>query len=208
LDGEPLGLPAAELDDHLAGCQDCALWLDTASRLGRAFRVTSELGPDLSGVILEQVVSPAARVDRYRRRLRISLGVLGFVQWALAMPALFGDNVGMQMNMHASHESAAWNFALGAAFLAVAVKPARASGTLPVLVPFVLLLAVFSVPDIAAGTVAASRLASHAGIVVGLALIGLLTRSQRLLPQGRGAVYGTPTADTQSHPFGKKRGAA
>lgn len=182
LDGEPLQLSAAALDHHLDSCPDCAAWLRTAERLGRSLRVTGQTPPDLSAAILADVVLPAARIGRYRRRLRFGLLVLGFVQWALSLPALFGDGVGMHMGVHVSHESAAWNLALGAAFLAVAIKPARASGTLPILATFVIVLSALSVSDMASGQVDAARLASHLGVVIGLLLVALVARSQRLLP--------------------------
>jgi len=182
LDGEPIGFSASALEHHLATCTDCAGWLELATAAGRSLRVSARTPPDLSAKILDDVVLPAARVARSRRRLRISLALLGFVQWALAMPALFGDTVGMPMSLHASHESAAWNIALGASFLAVAVRPVRAAGTIPILATFVAVLGVLSLPDLAAGTVGGARLASHAGIVVGLILVTMLSRSERLLP--------------------------
>jgi predicted anti-sigma-YlaC factor YlaD len=184
LDGEPLQMSAAVLDHHLATCANCASWLHAATDIGRTFRISRHTPPDLSDQIMRQVVLPTARVQRYRRRLRIGLGALGFVQWALAMPELFGDSVGMSMSMHGSHETAAWNLALGAAFLAVAVRPIRAVGALPILATFVAALGVLSIGDIAAGTVPAARLASHAGIVLGTILIALMARSERLLPRG------------------------
>jgi predicted anti-sigma-YlaC factor YlaD len=206
LDGEPMQLPASALDHHLSTCPDCAGWLEAATRLGRAYRVSGHTPPDLTGRILDQVVLPGARITRYRRWLRTALATVGVLQWALALPALFGDSVGMQMSVHAAHESAAWNLALGASFLAVAVKPVRAVGTLPILATFVLVLSVLSVPDIADGTVGGQRLASHLGVVLGLVLVTLMSRSQRLLPPRGAAQDGLPPA-AQDHPFGR-RGAA
>jgi len=101
------------------------------------------------------------------------------------MPALFGDSVGMSMAMHASHETAAWNIALGASFLAIAVKPVRAIGALPILTTFVTVLAVLTIPDLVSGAVAGARLASHAGVLAGLIVVVWLSRSERLrLPPG------------------------
>ncbi len=201
-----MAMSPAALDEHLAGCASCAAWIDSASRLGRSLRVTGVTPPDLSELILAQVVSPAVRVARYRRRLRVGLAAIGLLQWALAVPALFGDTVGMQMAVHATHESAAWNLALGAAFLAVATKPMRAVGTLPILATFVAVLAVLSVGDIADGSVTLPRLASHLGIVVGLVLVFLMSRSQRLLPPSLSvpADTGSAAAPSELH----RRGVA
>jgi predicted anti-sigma-YlaC factor YlaD len=177
-------MSASALEHHLAVCTDCARWLETAVAVGRSFRVSGHTPPDLSESILDQVVLPAAGVAARRRVLRLSLALLGFVQWALATPALFGDaataRAAAHLGMHASHESAAWNLALGAAFLAVAVRPTRAAGTIPILATFIGVLALLSLPDLVAGAVA--RLASHAGVVLGLVLTTLLARSERLRP--------------------------
>jgi predicted anti-sigma-YlaC factor YlaD len=113
----------------------------------------------------------------------------------------------MPMAVHAAHESAAWNLALGASFLAVAVKPARAVGTLPILGTFVLVLSVLSIPDIADGTVGEGRLISHAAVVLGLVLVTLMSRSQRLVPVPGAGLQSAPVAES-SHPFGRRRGAA
>jgi predicted anti-sigma-YlaC factor YlaD len=182
LDGEPLGLSATALEHHRAGCPDCAGWLAAAERAGRGLRISGSTPPDLSERILRQVVLPAARLNRRRWLVRSGLAGLGFVQWALALPALFGQNPAMQpaMGVHAAHESAAWNLAMGASFLVVAVRPARAIGTLPILATFVTVLSVLSIPDLLVGAVGAARLASHAGVLAGLVLVAVLFRSERL----------------------------
>lgn len=211
LDGEPIQLPASALDHHLSTCLDCAAWLETASRIGRSIRVTGHTPPDLSGAILHDVVLPTARVRRRRISLRLGLGALGLLQWALATPALFGDSVGMRMAMHASHESAAWNLALGASFLAVAVRPSRAVGALPILATFVGVLAVLSAGDIAAGLVDGTRLASHLGVVAGLVLVVFAARSERVLPPPGAATdsgSGLARAGTSVLTRSRRRGAA
>jgi predicted anti-sigma-YlaC factor YlaD len=196
LDGEPIGVSASALEHHLATCTDCARWLEVATAAGRSLRVSAHTPPDLTGAILRDIVLPGAWVRARRRRLRISLGLLGFLHWALAIPAVFGDSVGMQLAMHASHEAAAWNLALGAAFLAVAVRPVRAVGTIPIIATFVAVLTVLSLPDLVAGAVESARLASHAGIAVGLVLLALLSRSERLLPPtGEAAQPGSHDAE-------------
>jgi predicted anti-sigma-YlaC factor YlaD len=210
LDGAPIGISASALEHHLAVCTDCARWLETAAAVGRSFRVSGNTPLDLSESILDQVVLPAARVTARRRALRLSLALLGFVQWALATPALFGDaamaSAAAHLGMHASHESAAWNLALGAAFLAVAVKPTRAAGTIPILATFVGVLALLSLPDLVAGAVEVARLASHAGVVLGLVLTTLLARSERLRPVPGATQTGDGTvASVRSI---KRRGAA
>lgn len=183
MDGEPLGVSPTALEHHLASCPDCAGWLAAAERAGRSLRISATMPPDLSQQIIGRVVLPQRRLARRQRLVRTGLLLLGFVQWALALPALFGQNLAehsMAMGTHAAHESAAWNLAMGASFLAVAVKPARAVGTLPILATFIGVLSVLSVPDLVAGAVEPARLASHLGVLAGLVLVALLSRAAKL----------------------------
>lgn len=211
LDGEPIPMPASALEQHLAGCADCAGWLAGAERAGRLLRVTGQTPPDLTEQILRRVVLPAARLARRRRLLRAGLVTLSVVQWALAMPALFGQNIGMRapmmMGMHAAHESAAWNLAMGASFLAVAIKPGRAIATLPILATFVTVLSVLSIPDVLIGAVEPIRLASHAGVLAGLVLVALMSRFERLPVPGPVVAEADPESG-QAAGFGHRRGAA
>jgi predicted anti-sigma-YlaC factor YlaD len=208
LDGEPLQISAASLDHHMQSCPDCAAWLATAQRVSRSFRVSGDTPSDLVDSVMARAVLPTARVTRYRRRLRLGLALIGLVQWALALPLLFGQSVGMALPLHASHESAAWNLALGAAFLAVAVKPGRASGTLPILATFVAVLAVFSVSDLAADQVDPTRLASHLGVLAGLVLVVLTARSEGLLPGGVAQDANRPTGAVHPARHSRGQGAA
>jgi predicted anti-sigma-YlaC factor YlaD len=215
LDGEVSGMPSVVLDDHLARCQECSAWLDTATRAGRLLRVSGTTPPDLSESILHDAGLPAARLLRRRRLLQLGLVVLAALQWALAVPGAWGENIGMgaatqmgmQMGAHQAHESAAWNVAVGAALLAVALRPARAAGTVPILLAFVAVLSVLSVPDLLAGAVTAARLSSHAGVVLGLVLVAVLARADRVPSPGR------PAAGTDGHNLSRSlprrhRGAA
>jgi predicted anti-sigma-YlaC factor YlaD len=165
----------------------------------------------LSETILRDAVLPAARLARRRRAVQAGLASLAVLQWALAVPALFGDNLGMRMGRamgaHSAHESAAWNLAIGAALLAVALKPARAAGTLPVLITFVAVLSVLSVPDLMAGAVSAARLASHAGVVLGLLLVALMARAQRMPGPRRNVGQLDGAGETRTVPR-RSRGAA
>ncbi len=191
LDGEPIGISATVLDHHLTGCVDCARWLEAATRLTRQARLGAAEVPDLSERILAGAALPARRVLRRRRLLRLALLVVGAVQVGIGAPSLFGGSIELAMSVHAAHENAAWNVALGAAFLATAMRPQRAAGLLPGLAVFVGVLAALSVRDVASGAVAVGRLATHLGIVAGLVLVYALARAERALPPERRA---TPAA--------------
>ena len=58
--------------------------------------------------------------------LRIGLAAAALVQLVVGVPATLGDSMAMPMAAHAAHEMAAWNIALGVAFVAAALLPRRA----------------------------------------------------------------------------------
>ena len=198
-------MPASRLDHHLATCPHCARWLAEATRLGRLARVGREDTPGLADRILTEVALPAARVRRRRRLVQLALVAVGLVQIAIAMPALFGNTIDMSMVTHAAHESAAWNLALGAAFLATALAPRRAAGLLPLLVAFIGVLVVLSARDLASGAVEIGRLATHLGAVAGLVLVYALHVSERATPPPTPAALPT---DQPEEPGGGLRGVA
>jgi predicted anti-sigma-YlaC factor YlaD len=185
LDGEPLGLSSATLDAHLASCPDCAGWADAAARATRLARLDVRPVPDLSDRITARVALPARRVLRRRHLLRLALLLAGLAQLVIGLPALTGDSIGMAMSAHGAHEAAAWNLAIGAAFVAAASVPRRAAGLIPLLATFLVILGALSVRDFAAGYVGADRLATHAAALIGLVLLIALDRAERALPPGR-----------------------
>jgi predicted anti-sigma-YlaC factor YlaD len=185
LDGEPIGMSASGLEHHLATCPDCARWSEQASRVTRQARLATAGSPDLIDAILAEVVLPAGRVLRRRAWLRVALFAAGLAQLLIALPSMAGDSIGMAMSTHAAHEAAAWNLAVGAAFVAAAFTPRRAAGLVPVLSTFVLVLGALSIHDVAAGAVSLARLSTHLGVVIGLLLVIALDRAERALPPRR-----------------------
>ena len=185
LDGEPLGMPDAALDDHLTVCADCARWVQDAVRVTRLTRMGAAEVPDLSAPILQAARLPVRRTGRLRGWLRAGLAVLGLAQLAVAAPSFIGDSMGMAMPMHAAHESAAWNLALGVAFLAAASRPQRAAGLLPVLATFLGALLLLSIQDLASGSVGAARLLTHLAAAAALGFVIALDRMDRVPPPGQ-----------------------
>jgi predicted anti-sigma-YlaC factor YlaD len=199
LDGEPLGMSASALDAHLASCPDCARWADQAARVTRHARLDVRPVPDLSAQIAAQVALPARRVLRRRYLLRAGLLLAGLVQLLIGLPALTGDSIGMAMATHAAHEAAAWNLAIGAAFVAAASVPRRAAGLIPLLATFLVVLGALSARDVAAGAVSGGRLATHAAALVGLLLLIGLDRAERALPPGRSSAGRSTSSGTDDH---------
>ncbi|MDG4778852.1 zf-HC2 domain-containing protein [Micromonospora sp. WMMD961] len=133
--------------------------------------------------------TPPARRSRWRPHLpgrgtlvvglRAALGLLGAVQLVLGLSQVGRGATADHLHaagQHLWHESAAWNVAVGAGFLFVAVRRTPPAGLLPMLSAFVGTLLLLSVNDLATGSVSAERLVSHGFLVVGYLITVLLSR--------------------------------
>jgi predicted anti-sigma-YlaC factor YlaD len=147
LDGEPLGMPSRELDDHLAACPECMSWASAAALVTRRARLApAPPVPDLTVSVLAALprelpgVAAAARTRLAGAALRLALVSVGVAQAAMAWPALTSGTGAMSAPVHMAHETGAWNLAVAAAFLAVAAGPRLAAGALPFLGTLAVLL--------------------------------------------------------------------
>ncbi len=185
LDGEddPAGRPL--VDAHLAGCAGCRRWLDDAATVNRLTRTAvATPGPDLSDAILAAL--PPSRPRRTlitTGRLFAALAAVGAVQLISGLAQVGGGASGGHVHAglaatpgHLWHESAAWNVAVGAAFLFIALRRTRPSGLVPMLTAFVGMLVLLSVNDLSAGRVDGARLVSHGFVIAGYLLVVALTR--------------------------------
>ena len=178
LDGEALGMPAAELDGHLDGCAACTDWAARAGLVTRRARLAAAPAvPDLTATVLAALprelpgVAAAARSRLVGTGLRLALLVIGAAQAGLAWPALTSGRASMSAPVHMAHETGAWNLGLAVAFLAVAAAPRLAAGALPFLGTFTALLVTVTLADLWAGHVPADRAAVHLLVIAGLALV-------------------------------------
>ncbi|MEV2236774.1 zf-HC2 domain-containing protein [Micromonospora sp. NPDC049891] len=202
LDGEVTADEQRRVGVHLDTCTGCRAWLDSAARVTRRARtqVVTSL-PDLTETILAAAPPPrrhwrtlvATAVPRrwwptttgrpaLVNGLRAALGLLGAVQLVLGLAQIGRAEVAEHLHstgQHLWHESAAWNVAVGAGFLFVALRRTSPSGLLPMLGAFVVTLVLLSVNDLVASQVAVERLVSHAFLVVGYLITVLLARSSR-----------------------------
>jgi predicted anti-sigma-YlaC factor YlaD len=216
LDGEEDPTERPGLDAHLAGCAACQRWAAEAAAVTRMIRVASltavaDTEPDL------EALHPAepARSGRARTRLagalRVSLGLLGAAQFVLGMAQV----AGVQATMHApaardaalgtghlSHEAAAWNVAVGAGFMVIALRRARPAGALPMLTAFLGFLGLLSIQDFAAGRVDGGRLLSHGFVLAGY-LVTLALSRPRLDPGEPPAYLGDPPGPSAAHHVGR-----
>ena len=178
LDGEPLGMPAQALDQHLAACAACAEWDRAAAVVTRRARLAeAPQVPDLTAAILTALprelpgAALAARSRLVDTAVRLLLLAVAVAQAGLAWPALTSGSAAMSAPVHVAHETGAWNLAVAAAFLAVSIAPRLAVGGLPFLATFAGLLVPVTLADLAAGHVHADRAVAHLLLLVGVVLV-------------------------------------
>jgi predicted anti-sigma-YlaC factor YlaD len=178
LDGEALGMPSRELDDHLVACSECAGWAGEVAVVTRRARLAAAPAvPDLTAAVLGALprelpgVAAAARTRLTDSALRLALLAVGVAQAAFVLPVLLTGAGAMSAPVHMAHETGAWNLAVAAAFLAVAASPRLAAGALPVLVSFAALLLPVTLADLGAGHVHAERAVAHLLLLAGVFLV-------------------------------------
>ena len=178
LDGEPPGMPADVLDQHLAICAACSGWAEAAATVTRRARLApAPQVPDLTAAVLTALprelpgVGAAARTRLADAAVRLALLAVAVAQAGLAWPALVSGAASMSAPVHVAHETGAWNLAVAAAFLAVAAAPRLAAGGLPFLATFAALLVPVTVADLAAGHVHADRALAHVLLLAGVVLV-------------------------------------
>jgi predicted anti-sigma-YlaC factor YlaD len=189
LDGEDLGdgwrparvragaLDAAAVDAHLSSCDSCRRWYDDATTITRLARFAgAQAGAGgIPDAVLDATPSPTRA--RIARGLRLLLAVIGAGQVLLAVAQLTGPmSTSSAAVMHMSHEFAAWNGAIGAAFLFIAWRRTRPAALIPLLTAFVAVLTVLSLDDLVNGEVTTGRLGTHLLVVAGYAVIVALSR--------------------------------
>ena len=209
LDGEDDPADRPLVDEHLAGCAACRIWLDRAAAVNRLTRTAPATPvPDLTDAILAAAPIPAGRPSPLTRgRLYVALAAVGAVQLVLGLTQVGGGGAAGHAHTgldatpgHLWHESAAWNVAVGAAFLFIALRRSRPSGLVPMLSAFVGMLLLLSVNDLTAGRVDATRLVSHGFVLAGYLLVVALSRigAGPVTPPGCGRPAGAPTSRTRT----------
>ena len=115
--------------------------------------------------------------------LYVGLAAVGAVQLILGLGQIGGGVAGAHVHTgvdatpgHLWHESAAWNVAVGAGYLFIALRRSRPSGLVPMLTAFVGMLLLLSVNDVTGDRVDSTRLVSHGFVIVGYLLVVALSR--------------------------------
>ncbi|MFI7602890.1 zf-HC2 domain-containing protein [Actinoplanes sp. NPDC049681] len=188
LDGEDDPADRDRVDEHLAGCAGCREWLDRAAAVNRLTRTGAVTDvPDLSDAILAALppVPPARAPWRVRATaaLYVALAAVGAVQLILGLNQVGGGSGSLHVHAgadatpgHLWHESAAWNVAVGAGFLFIALRRSRPTGLVPMLTAFVGMLLLLSVNDLSAARVDGTRLVSHGFVILGYLIVVALPR--------------------------------
>ncbi|MFI5894181.1 zf-HC2 domain-containing protein [Actinoplanes sp. NPDC051513] len=190
LDGEDDPADRPRVDEHLAGCAGCREWLDSAATVNRLTRTAVGVAPDLSASIMAAVEKAAETMPAPKRRfplaaaLYVALAGVGAVQLILGLTQVGGGFAGSHVHAagldatpgHLWHESAAWNVAVGAGYLFIALRRSRPSGLVPMLTAFVGMLLLLSVNDLTGGRVDSTRLVSHGFVILGYLLVVALSK--------------------------------
>ncbi|GIE36800.1 hypothetical protein Ait01nite_098450 [Actinoplanes italicus] len=188
LDGEDDPVMRPLVDEHLAECAGCRDWLDKAAAVNRMTRTTPVPDvPDLTAAILaalpEQPPAPRRRRLPVAALLYVALAAIGAVQLILGLTQVGGgvsaghahNGLGATQG-HLWHESAAWNVAVGAGYLFIALRRTRPTGLVPMLTAFVGMLLLISITDLTGGRVDVDRLIGHGFVITGYLLVVALAR--------------------------------
>jgi len=159
-------------DVHLTYCAECAEWYDHAALITRRTRTTAVVSwPDVTDAVLARVpASSSARTSR----LRVALTAVGA---ALGLFGLFALVFHEAVGPSAGYDTAAWQLALGVAFVAAAARRSRPTGLVPLLVTFVGVLSWGFVTGLATDHADTGGIVSYALAVAGLVLAVLLDRT-------------------------------
>lgn len=167
------------LDLHVAGCAACATFATRAAALHRAGRVAPvENVPDLTEAILQAVTADRGvqRNRERRKQLRVTLGLVALVQFAVALHALLTGDLSAG---HLARDLAAFDLAIAVGFGVVAWQPTRAFGLLPTALAIVGAIALVLVLDAFGGATLAGAESVHAPLLIGVAVLWQLSRSDR-----------------------------
>ncbi len=181
IDGEREPVPAARVDEHLAGCEPCRDWQAAAVEQTQVLRRMAGRS-QLAAVRLPATGQPDRSWRGEVSWRRWALGAVGVVQVGLAVAQGLGANLGIPHDADAGHilnESTAWSAALGVVMLAAAVRPVMAGGLTWVLATFAGFLVLYEVIDTDEGRVTLDRPLTHLPVVAGAMLALLVWRRDR-----------------------------
>ncbi len=179
VDGERESVPAARVDEHVAGCRDCQAWVRFVDQQVHHLPTATSPDVDQTPQILARVdstpTSAAVRAVRWIRFTGIyaALVVIGLVMVGVGVAQMAGLHFGMthsgpmstMSGDHLMNESTAWSLALGVCLVAAARWRGLIAGLAVVLGVFAVVLFAYVVHDAVASDVTMSRGVSHLPVV-------------------------------------------
>ncbi|MGI9163778.1 MAG: zf-HC2 domain-containing protein, partial [Mycobacterium sp.] len=169
IDGEREPIPAARVDEHLAGCESCRDWQAAAVEQTQALRRLAGRS-QLAAVRQPRTPQPGRSDGGPIPWRRWALGAVGLIQLGLATAQGLGADLGIPHAANAGHvlnESTAWSAALGVVMLAAALRPVHAGGLAWVLATFAGFLVLYEVTDTDEGLVNFDRPLTHLPVLAG-----------------------------------------
>lgn len=143
LDGEAAPHEVRQANAHLGSCGNCREWWSAVGAVNRRLRVRQAEAPaDLTAAVLLR--APHVGRPESRRLLRFGIAVLAAVELAFAV---IGGLAGSVSSVHGTQHLGAFAAAVAIGLLAVALKPRRASGVLPVVAALLVTIPCFAVID-------------------------------------------------------------
>lgn len=184
-DGEPDTIDPRLLEAHLSGCVACRTFAENVHVLRREASVDLAASmPDLSA----HVVKTARANDRRSVWwvLRFGLAFVSAQILVFSVPALLlGHSPGS--DEHSARHLGSFAVAYAIGLMVVALRPAKARGSLPLTAALAGCLAVTAVIDIAQGRVPALTEFRHIPEVVGLVLVWVLATPTRFTSMTKNA---------------------
>jgi predicted anti-sigma-YlaC factor YlaD len=174
LDGEDAGIPAADIDAHLAGCADCRNWAAATGALDKVVAQAPHHAIPLDPAVLARLTAPDDTTLLSTREWRVVLALVAIAQIVVAWPGVFLHDG--HASVHLAHELTAWDMGLAVGFLVAALMPARAWGMLPLASVLVACMVGASTLDVLSGHALLGRELVHALEVAGLAVVWVLAR--------------------------------
>jgi predicted anti-sigma-YlaC factor YlaD len=174
-DGEDTNIPGTRIEAHLAVCDHCRAWAVAVGGLAEELgehEVPALLAAALADLI-DAAPGPSTRRGRPLGEWRLALAVIAVVQLVATWPGALDDE---HAAAHAANELISWDLGLAVGFLALAWRPHRAWGALPVVAIMVAFLAGTSVTDLVAGRAELAREAIHMLQLAGLGCLWVLAR--------------------------------
>ena len=154
IDGELAADEVLGLERHLEDCDRCGLYSADAWALRRSLRVTAVPDTEATPAKLAATTAPGPLTI-----LPYLLGAIGAALVILNIGAVFSVESGAQA--HLSRHDGIFGTALGIAMLAVAAKPYRAIGLVPITTTVAVLMVVAAAVDLTSNEANAAAEAVH-----------------------------------------------